>query len=211
MIIDNAVLIFRHRLVLFRNQGEISGDRHVQISQWFGPLESTFYKHPRSPHPDVFRVSNDPEEGCTNVGRTGWHVDGSFQVSPFSHSLYHMVSASKGGSTRFAPLTEIIESLPIEQRQRWERLWMCSDRRGGSVKPLIYAHPRTGRLTMCFHTGMTAAFIWDYGTAEQRLTSPQETEALLEEIERKFAKESDDLIYSHPVRVVALQIMSTSV
>lgn len=43
----------RHRLLLFRNQGVVSGERHVEISQWFGELESTFYKHPRSPHPDV--------------------------------------------------------------------------------------------------------------------------------------------------------------
>ena len=31
----------------------------------------------RSPHPDVFRVSNDEREGCTGVGRTGWHIDGA--------------------------------------------------------------------------------------------------------------------------------------
>lgn len=43
----------------------------VEISRWFGPLESTFYKHPMSPHPDVFRVSNDPAQGCTGE-RGGW-------------------------------------------------------------------------------------------------------------------------------------------
>lgn len=26
------------------------------------------------------------------VGRTGWHIDGSFQPAPFAYSLYHMVS-----------------------------------------------------------------------------------------------------------------------
>lgn len=59
----------RHRLLLFRGQGVVSGVRHVEISQWFGELESTFYKHPRSPHPDVFRVSNVRAEGCTGVLR----------------------------------------------------------------------------------------------------------------------------------------------
>lgn len=34
----------RHRLLVFRDQGVVSGERHVQISQWFGPCESTFYK-----------------------------------------------------------------------------------------------------------------------------------------------------------------------
>lgn len=39
----------------------------VRISGWFGDLESTFYKHPHSPHPDVFRVSNDRQHGCTGA------------------------------------------------------------------------------------------------------------------------------------------------
>lgn len=54
----------RHRLLIFRDQGIVSGPRQAEIGRWFGDLESTFRKHPRSPHPDVFRVSNDPAEGC---------------------------------------------------------------------------------------------------------------------------------------------------
>lgn len=55
----------RHRVVVFRDQGVITGQRQVEISEWFGPCESTFYKHPKSPHPDIFRVSNNNLEGCT--------------------------------------------------------------------------------------------------------------------------------------------------
>ena len=91
--------VTNYRLLIFRNQGIVSGDRHVEISKWFGELESTFYKHPKSPHPDVFRVSNREEDGCTGVGRTGWHIDGSFQSSPFGYSLYHIVSVPSRGDT----------------------------------------------------------------------------------------------------------------
>lgn len=91
--------VTNYRLLIFRNQGIVSGDRHVEISKWFGELESTFYKHPKSPHPDVFRVSNSEEDGCTGVGRTGWHIDGSFQSSPFGYSLYHIVSVPSSGDT----------------------------------------------------------------------------------------------------------------
>lgn len=86
-------------MLIFKDQGIISGERQVEISKWFGELESTFFKHPRSPHPDVFRVSNVSSEGCTNVGRTGWHIDGSFMHKPFSHSIYHMVNVPKTGDT----------------------------------------------------------------------------------------------------------------
>jgi taurine dioxygenase len=187
----------RHRLVVFRDQGVVSGQRQVEISRWFGELESTFFKHPRSPHPDVFRVSNDDDEGCTGVGRTGWHVDGSFQRCPFAYSLYHIVSVPRAGDTVFAPLSKLIAAMPDTQRRRFERLWMRGDRRSGSVpKPLIYRHPSTGASTFCFHLGMTASFVWDYGTAEARETGPAETDDLLQELEQLF-RDHADLIYSH--------------
>ena len=37
--------VHKHILLIFKNQGIVSGERHVQISKWFGELESTFYKH----------------------------------------------------------------------------------------------------------------------------------------------------------------------
>ncbi|XP_063615522.1 uncharacterized protein LOC134788594 isoform X2 [Penaeus indicus] len=91
--------VTKHRLLIFKDQGVVSGERHVEIAKWFNEPESTFYKHPRSPHPDVFRVSNDRSEGCTNVGRTGWHIDGSFQEAPFAYALYHMVLCFHLGMT----------------------------------------------------------------------------------------------------------------
>jgi hypothetical protein len=62
---------------VFKDQGILSGQRHVEISSWFGELESTFYKHPKSPHPDVFRVSNDPNEGCTGIVMSCVYVNGN--------------------------------------------------------------------------------------------------------------------------------------
>jgi hypothetical protein len=36
---------------------------------------------------------------AAGVGRTGWHIDGSFQTAPFSHALYHIVSCPTQGNT----------------------------------------------------------------------------------------------------------------
>ncbi|XP_069705019.1 alpha-ketoglutarate-dependent taurine dioxygenase-like isoform X2 [Periplaneta americana] len=186
-----------HRILVFRDQGVISGQRHVEISRWFGELESTFYKHPKSPHPDVFRVSNDRREGCTGVGRTGWHIDGSFQPAPFAYSLYHMVSIPRTGDTVFAPLNEIVEGLAPAKRREWERLWMLSDRRTGPVHPLIYPHPITGKATMCFHLGMTCNYIWDYGTPQERMTTEDEFERITRDIHHEFVKDGGKIQYSH--------------
>lgn len=184
--------------MVFKDQGILPGDRQVEISRWFGELESTFYKHPRSPHPDVFRVSNDPAEGCTGVGRTGWHVDGSFQQSPFSHAIYHIIHCPTKGATVFLPLKEFLQSLPEEYRKKLERLSMLSDRRSiGTAKKVVYPHPVTNEETMCFHLGMIAGFIYDQGTSKERYTTPQETIELLDELEKAILARKDSLWYIH--------------
>ncbi|GAB1610726.1 uncharacterized protein LOC115223680 [Argonauta hians] len=186
-----------HKFLLFRNQGVISGQRHVEISRWFGELESTFYKHPKSPHPDVFRVSNDERQGCRNVGRTGWHIDGSFMQQPFKFSLYYIATAPMKGGTAFVSLLDIIESLSEEKRQQWDKLWMVSDRRSKLLHPLIYPHPVTKAPTLCFHLGMTEGFCWNYGQSDEQWTSWSETKELLEDIHQEIVKDNRRLVYVH--------------
>ncbi|XP_076449588.1 (3R)-3-[(carboxymethyl)amino]fatty acid oxygenase/decarboxylase-like isoform X1 [Babylonia areolata] len=188
--------VHKHRMLIFKDQGVVSADRHVEISKWFGELESTFYKHPKSPHPDVFRVSNDEEEGCTNVGRTGWHIDGSFMEQPFSFALYHMVSVPKIGNTAFVPLKELLESMSAERREQWERLWR-TDHHYRHIQPLVYPHPVTKQPTICFHLGMTGGFVWDYGTDKERSTDRRETAQILQEMYREITKDNNRLVYSH--------------
>lgn len=45
----------------------------------------------------------------TGAGADGWHVDGAFKESgPDIVSLYHMLQATPGGGTMFAPLRELV-------------------------------------------------------------------------------------------------------
>lgn len=74
---------------------------------------------------------------------------------------------------------------------------MMSDRRGGHVHPLIYSHPITGIQTMCFHLGMTDAFIWDFNTENEKMTNENETVKILNEIHREFVKDNGAIQYSH--------------
>lgn len=142
----------KHRVLVFKDQGCISGARQVQITQQLGQIESTFYKHPRSPHPDIFRVSNDESEGCTNVGRTGWHIDGTFQARPFKYQTMHFHAVCEGGETWFIPLKEFFEMQDAKTRERWERLWMITGRQQ-YAHPLVFQHPTRGDTSMMFHCG----------------------------------------------------------
>lgn len=98
-------LVHQERLVIFRDQGEVSGQKHVEISEWFGPLDTSvqkgdpLYTHPKCPHPSIHRISNDAKEGCRDAGRSGWHIDGSLLHRPFGYALYHMVKVPMTGAT----------------------------------------------------------------------------------------------------------------
>ena len=94
-------LVEKESLVVFRNQKAITGDSQVEISKWFGEVDDVVegYRHKNSPNSSILRVSNDAEEGLVGVGRTGWHIDGSFLDRPGSHSIYYIVSAPSEGST----------------------------------------------------------------------------------------------------------------
>jgi len=142
----------KYRVLIFKDQGQLSGARQVQISEQLGEIESTFYKHPRSPHPDIFRVSNDEAEGCTNVGRTGWHIDGTFMAKPFKYQTMHFHSVCEGGETWFMPLKEFYERQDEETKARWDRLWMITGRQQ-FAHPMVYKHPTRGDTSMMFHCG----------------------------------------------------------
>jgi alpha-ketoglutarate-dependent taurine dioxygenase len=98
-------LVQEHRIVVFRDQGKVSGEKHVEISKYFGTIDRTLHEgdtifpHPKCHNADVYRISNDPEEGCTNVGRSGWHIDGGFMPEPFCYVIYHMLEVPKTGPT----------------------------------------------------------------------------------------------------------------
>lgn len=150
-----------HRAILFRKQ-TLSGQRQVDISNELGTVQSTFYKHPRSPHPDIFRVSNNEEEGCTQVGRSGWHIDGTFQKLPFMYQTMYFPSVANGGDTYFIPLKELYDSFSLEEKEFYNKLWMVTGRRESPIHPLVCKHPfRTNdEETMLFHCGRPFVSGW---------------------------------------------------
>jgi alpha-ketoglutarate-dependent taurine dioxygenase len=153
--------LVEHRVVLFRQQ-ELSGQQQVDLSNALGTVESTFYKHPKSPHADIFRVSNNEEEGCTHVGRSGWHIDGTFQMKPFMYQTMYFPSVSQGGDTHFIPLKELYDGLSPQEQEYYNTLWMVTGRRQAPIHPLICQHPfrPNGEKTMLFHCGRSFVQGW---------------------------------------------------
>ncbi len=191
-----------YKLLVFRDQHWLTPARHIEVSKWFGSsqLESTFCNHRKSPSNNILRVSNDEREGCTHVALRGcsWHMDGSFMPEPFSHSLYHYIKVPSCGSHDFVDMSSVISCLAkSNMADILNRLWMVSDSLTDAVHPLIYTHPTTGQLTMCFHLDMIDSFILDYGSPAARKLTAQESRLILQHLNEAIEKSAK---YNHYYR-----------
>ncbi|KAL5017591.1 hypothetical protein ScPMuIL_007180 [Solemya velum] len=186
--------IHKHRLLLFRNQTELTDSQHVEVAKWFGKIVEPIVHHPKAPNRLIVRVSNDRREGHRGLGTKGWHVDFSKQEKPNSFSLYHIVTAAQKGNTDFVPLNEVIESASEETRANWDRLWIRIG--GNNIQPLLYPHPVTGLPTLCIHFDQQPETIYDYGT-ENEQTNLMGSAQLKKEIASEIEKDDRRLIYSH--------------
>ena len=82
--------------------------------------------HKESPHPDIYRISNDENFGFTKVGRNGWHIDGIFLDKPHYYSMLHIISPPKigFGQTAFMASSYILEQIDDDTMSLWNRLYM---------------------------------------------------------------------------------------
>jgi len=168
IFVDNLKEDIHKYLVLVFKDQELKDSLQVDISKSIGRVRSTFYKHPSSPHPDIFRVSNNGREGCTGVGRTGWHLDGTFLAKPFAYQTMHFPSVSAEGYTQFVPLKQLYESQSEEIRAKWNRRYFVASPQ--VYHPLVYDHPVTGDPTMCFHCGEPFCAAWAEHPGEEHQT-----------------------------------------
>ena len=104
--IDRSVIeqiqqdVQKHRILIFRNQGIVSGTQQLEISRWFGELEiAGFERHPKSPSEYILRISNNEDEGFRDFGTSGFHIDGSFMEMPNAYSIYHIICVPTKGDT----------------------------------------------------------------------------------------------------------------
>jgi taurine dioxygenase len=147
---ESHVLVFRNHTLSVADQ--------VAFGRAFGRLE-TFAPHPTqvAGHPEIFRVSNQPEDGYLDVGRN-WHVDNSNLPEPAALSMLFSVRIPpEGGQTRFMDLYQAYETLPAHLKERVEgrmahhegskgRSYIgIGPRKGGADHPLVRTHPITGR------------------------------------------------------------------
>ncbi|XP_077866647.1 alkylsulfatase-like [Saccoglossus kowalevskii] len=191
--------VTEHRLLIFKDQHNISPNGHVRIGRWFGDLESSFFtQHPKSPLRDIYRVSNDGSEGLRAIGTTSWHSDCLYLPKFCSYSIFHVINVSKEAETDFVPLNEIVEGLSESQLSKWEKLWLVVIRKEVRVDhPLIYSHPESNKKVLSLPTGFVKAFAWDTGDGTKFLSDREGSTEIRNEILSVLKRRLEDLKYPH--------------
>jgi taurine dioxygenase len=207
-----------HQVLLFRDQA-LTDDDLVAFSRRFGeldeaPVQETGQRFVEG-HPEIYVISNVVKEGVAigslGSGEAVWHTDMSYLPNPPKASvLYALEVPPQGGDTSFCSMYAAFEELSDTLRSRIERLRVKHDgtynsggytRQGvtptddprtspGTVHPLVYAHPETGRRSLYLGRRRNAYI--------EGLTL-DDSNALLDEIWTEATRES--LTWRHQWRV----------
>lgn len=159
-----------HQLLVFRGQ-ELSRERQMEVSEWFGP---TYVPPPDIPvlgdasQPPVVPVSNMVEGGVLGEGALPAHSDLQYMPVPLLGAMLHAVEVPEtGGDTSWANLHVAYEELDVADKALVEdlRVWAYNPYAGrfaelniggdtqkhieGEVErfyhPVVRTHPVTGR------------------------------------------------------------------
>ncbi|MFV0374016.1 TauD/TfdA dioxygenase family protein [Microbacterium sp.] len=111
--------VYRDKVVVLRDQGDITPAQFVRLGRMFGELVS--YHEPMYHHPEfeeIFVSSNVPEDGKQiGVPKTGkfWHADYQFMPKPFAFTIFSpKVLPAKNRGTFFINMAQAYEALPDE-------------------------------------------------------------------------------------------------
>ena len=174
-------------LLVIRDQ-TLTTEQHIQFSRHFGPLfgapgetplQETVSRYLHPDHPEIYRVSNQVENGKPK-GRAGagtyWHSDVSFKQRPASASIMHAIEIPDiGGDTLFCNMTAAYEALSGAMKEMLAPLHahhdfaqtaatqfakpvvIEEDLKGDNraIHPVVRTHGDTGRKSLYVNPGMT--------------------------------------------------------
>ena len=206
-----------YQVLLFRDQA-LTDEQLVAFSRRFGELDEAPVQESGqrfvAGHPEIYVVSNVVQDGVPigslGAGEAVWHTDMSYLPRPPKASvLYALEVPPRGGDTSFCSMYAAWDELQAPLRRRVEGLQVKHDatynsggyvRQGvtptgdprtspGTLHPLVYAHPETGR---------QALYLGRRRNAYIEGLPLDESEALLDEIWEEATR--DELTWRHQWR-----------
>ena len=178
-------------LLVFPEQ-TLTTEQHITFSRHFGPLfgargetplQETVSRYLHPDHPEIYRVSNQTEDGMPDGkprGRAGagtyWHSDVAFKKRPAAASILHAVTIpATGGDTLFcnmtaayaalsdtmktilAPLRAVNDFAQTAANQFARPVVVEDDLKGAnrSIHPGVRTHAETGEKSLFVNPGTT--------------------------------------------------------
>ena len=180
-------LWLERRVIMFRNQDHLTREQMVAFAERFGEVGAQFGERehmPNSPHglnqqvkvegiPNMLVV---PSDETVPSAASGWHADATWQRRPPMGSILMCREAPPvGGDTCFCDCYGMWEGLPLETKQRLERLTAVHI--GGvahqmdgvtpmAVHPVARTHPETGQTSLYVQQGFVRRFSEEDGVPE---------------------------------------------
>lgn len=167
-----------HGVLMFREQGVMAPDVHVEFARRLGPLHG----HPAAPaeheNPAVFLIRTHRDSPISNGN--GWHSDVSCDERPPSATMLqvHVLPEGGGGDTLFADMEAAYATLEPDLRHRLcglsarhasEHVYRgrYADRGADddgttypeTVHPVVRTHPETGRRSLFVNPSFTVGVL----------------------------------------------------
>ena len=174
-IAEIRALLLEHKVIFFREQQDLTAERHIGFGRRFGEVEI----HPLTPkdqeHPELFRIP-------TGGGRRGpdeWHSDVTWRPEPSMGSILAMRTLPPiGGDTLWADMGGAFDALDESLKEQLRGMTAIHDfthsfGRGQTddVKakmraanpsvehPVVRTHPETGRETLYVNVAFTERLV----------------------------------------------------
>ena len=116
LIEEVRAALLKYKVVFFRDQHDLTRDRHIQFANRFGDLEIHPATPKDQPDPEVLRIAHGPNsKGQEN----NWHSDVTWREEPSLGSILRAIELPDvGGDTLFSNMVIAYDDLEEDMKER---------------------------------------------------------------------------------------------
>ena len=116
LIAEVRAALLKYQVVFFRDQHDLTRDKHIAFASQFGDLEIHPATPKDQPDPEVLRIAH----GANSKGQeNNWHSDVTWRAEPSLGSILRAIELPEiGGDTLFSNMVQAYEDLDEELKTR---------------------------------------------------------------------------------------------